>query len=126
MHRETSLINLQQRARKERQRYLDNMNHYLNLIKETVTELDPESRVIVFGSYVRNDMRIDSDVDILIITHWAKNTEDRIKMRVRIAKEIGVYSPFEIHIATRKEYENWYKTLIDEYREIKNYKNDPN
>ncbi|MFP3952302.1 MAG: nucleotidyltransferase domain-containing protein [Candidatus Bathyarchaeia archaeon] len=113
-----SLIDLQLHAQEERQRYLTNIDHYLDRIKEVTREEDPNSRILVFGSYVKGAMRIDSDVDVLIITHLAEDTEERIKLRVRIAREVGVYSPFEFHIATREEYNSWYKTLIDEHREI--------
>jgi len=118
MPRETSLISMQRRAHELRQKYLDDVDHYLKRIKDVVKEVDPDSRVMVFGSYVKDTMRVDSDVDVLIITHLAEDTGDRIKLRVAIAEDIGVYSPFEFHIATMKEYMNWYRKFIDEYREI--------
>ncbi|MFP3950518.1 MAG: nucleotidyltransferase domain-containing protein [Candidatus Bathyarchaeia archaeon] len=113
-----SLIDLQLHAQEERQRYLDNIDFYLELIKEVTSEEDPDSRVLVFGSYVKGEMRIDSDVDVLIITHLAEDTEERVRLRVRIARGVGIYSPFEFHIATREEYNNWYKNLIEEYMVI--------
>jgi hypothetical protein len=120
MPREKSLISLQRRAQEERQKYLDNIEYYLKQIKESAEELDPDSKVIVFGSFVKDNMKIDSDVDVLVITYLAGDTEDRIKVRMAVAGDIGVYSPFEFHIATWEEYTNWYKDLIDESREIKN------
>jgi hypothetical protein len=113
-----SLIDLQLRAQRERKRCLDNIDHYLKLIKKAAREEDPDSRVLVFGSYVRGGMRVDSDVDVLIVTQLAEDTGERIRLRVRIARDIGVYSPFELHIASRGEYNSWYKNLIDDYREI--------
>lgn len=94
------------------------MDHYLGLIKEAAREGDPGSRVLVFGSYVKGDTRIDSDVDVLIITRLAEDAVGRARLRVRIARDIGVYSPFEFHIATKEEYTGWYENLIDEYREM--------
>ena len=118
MPRDTSLITLQQRANEKRQKYIENIDQYLKQIKETVKEADSDSKIIVFGSYVKDKMRIDSDIDVLIITHLAEDTGDRIKIRMAIARNIGIYSPFEFHIATLEEYTNWYSNIIDDYREI--------
>jgi hypothetical protein len=82
---EISLFNLEQRAQRERQKYLKNMDYYLRLIKKTAREEDPDSRALVFGSYVKGNMRIDSDVDVLIITHLAEDTMERMRLRVKIA-----------------------------------------
>lgn len=51
-------------------------------------------------------MRSDSDIDVLIITKTAKNLWAKAKLYAKIAREIGVDHPFEIHIVTPKEYEN--------------------
>jgi len=37
---------------------------------------------------------------------------------MEISKEIGECTPFEIHIVTPEEHENWYKKFIDKYIEI--------
>ena len=39
----------------------------LNLIREYVSQLDPEAKTILFGSRTGGDERADSDWDILIL-----------------------------------------------------------
>ncbi|MFN7106192.1 MAG: HEPN domain-containing protein [Pyrobaculum sp.] len=90
----------------------------LKKVKEICRERDPGCRVIVFGSYVRSAMRIDSDIDVLLITDLAQDTLARGQLRAQIAKEVGPAAPLEIHIVTNKEYETWYKKFIDKHMEI--------
>jgi len=52
----------------ERIKILKNAREYVKRIKEIcVNEIDKNCRIILFGSIVRGNYRIDSDVDVLII-----------------------------------------------------------
>ena len=42
----------------------------LQLIKENVSQTDPEAEVYLFGSRARGDAREDSDWDLLILTNY--------------------------------------------------------
>ncbi|MFT4092601.1 MAG: nucleotidyltransferase domain-containing protein [Niabella sp.] len=39
----------------------------LNKIKQTVLQVEPEARVILYGSYARGEEKEDSDIDLLIL-----------------------------------------------------------
>ena len=41
------------------------------MIRKKVSEIDPEAKVILFGSRARGDERIDSDWDVLILTEYS-------------------------------------------------------
>jgi predicted nucleotidyltransferase len=99
-------------------KYYENVNHYANKIKALVRKYDPSARVILFGSYVRGNMRPDSDIDVLLITRLASDAKERVRLRIEIKRTIGDLTPFEIHIVTEEEYENWYKKFIDQHIEI--------
>ncbi|MDW7971180.1 MAG: hypothetical protein RMI53_04915 [Nitrososphaerota archaeon] len=40
------------------------------------------------------------------------------KLYAIIARNIGFVTPFEIHIISSEEYENWYRKFIDAHQEI--------
>ena len=49
-------------------------------MKEAVKRLDPDARVIIFGSVVRGNVRPDSDIDLLIITRIAENLDEKLSL----------------------------------------------
>ncbi|MFN4046734.1 MAG: nucleotidyltransferase domain-containing protein, partial [Acidilobaceae archaeon] len=95
-----------------------NIEAYLRRIKEVCRRRDPNCKVIVFGSYVRETMRADSDIDVLLVTDTASEALNRGRLKAEIAREIGLVTPFEIHGVTWGEYEGWYRGFIDVYLEI--------
>ena len=103
----------------ERKDKLENARHYLRLIKEVcVREIDPECRVLLFGSVARGNYRADSDVDVLIITDRAKTAWDRAAIEAKVERELDLDDPFEFHVVSKGEFEMWYKRFIDVYEEF--------
>ncbi len=105
----------------QKRKYFENYLEYSKKIKEKAQEiLGEDVRVLVFGSVVRGDWWIGSDIDILIISdklspNWIENRE----IRTAIRKSVGPFNPFQVHLATPEEYETWYKKFIkDDYLEI--------
>lgn len=117
MSRKT-LVDLEIERIREWRRYFENTIYYLKRIRSVVKKHDPNARVILFGSYVKEELRPDSDIDVLIVTDLGRDVNRRIKLRIEIAREIGDSTPFEIHIVSHDEYVNWYKKIIDKYIEI--------
>lgn len=113
-----TLVDLELEYSKIRGEYINNIAGYLRRIKEICRKFDPKCKLIVFGSYVRGGMRADSDIDVLLITDQACDASYRGRVRVAIAREIGLITPLEIHIITTEEYEGWYKKFIDAYWEV--------
>ena len=102
----------------ERRRYFRDFIKYAEKVKEIVKQSDPDARIMLFGSAVKGKLRPDSDIDLLIITDIAEKLDERIKLRMEIVKILGEGSPFEIHIITDEEYENWYSKFIDRSLEL--------
>jgi len=102
----------------ERRRYLRDILKYAEKVKEIVKQRDPDARMMLFGSAVKEELRPDSDVDLLIIMDIAEKLDERIKLRMELVKILGEGSPFEIHIITDEEYENWYGKFIDRSLEL--------
>jgi len=102
----------------ERRKYFRDFIKYAEKVKEIVKQRDPDARIMLFGSAVKGELRPDSDVDLLIVTNIAEKLDERIKLRMEIVKILGEGSPFEIHIITDEEYENWYRKFIDRFLEL--------
>ena len=117
MARKTFIDLLIENAERRRE-YFANFIRYAEKVKRLVRRWDPGARVMLFGSVVRGDVRPDSDIDLLIITRIAEKLDERIKLRIRIMEVLGEESPFELHIVTMEEYENWYRRFIDQSIEL--------
>jgi len=109
---------LKKRAQ-ERKHYLDNLDKYLKIVKEFFEEKLGEIEIYLFGSILRDDFGPNSDIDILVIS---KNTPafsyERSKLIAELKRKIGFVNPFEIHIITPDEYEEWYSKFIKEKKPI--------
>ena len=53
-------------------------------IKNAVTELDPDARIILFGSRARGDFGKDSDWDLLILTRIPASEENKRNIRYHL------------------------------------------
>ena len=113
-----TLIDLEFEILRSWRKYYRNPQTYARRIKAVAKKYDAQARVLLFGSIVKGHMRPDSDIDVLVITRLAENVDARLKLRVEIAKEIGEVTPFEVHIVTPEEYENWYRKFLDKYEEV--------
>jgi len=101
-----------------RRRYIENAWDYLAKIKRACRKLDDSCEVVVFGSFVKGGMRPDSDIDVLVITRLAESPLERGRLFRAIVEEVGLESPFEVHIVTRDEYERLYKEFIGVHRVV--------
>lgn len=116
-----SFVEILKEIAEEKRKYFENYLDYAKKIKEKAKELLGEDvKVLVFGSVVRGDWWLDSDIDVLIISDkLSPNWIDNREIRTEIKKSIGSFHPFQIHLATTEEYEEWFKKFIKEdYKEI--------
>ena len=62
-------------------------------------------RIILFGSRARGDAKIDSDLDLLVVTHEATPTQQREYRQslYRVCRGFGV--PVEPHVMTEETFE---------------------
>jgi len=107
--------------RKEDEKYFNNYIQYAKRIKEKAKEIlgDRRLRVIVFGSVVAGKSDARSDIDILIISEKVSNSSlKQAEIIAELLKDIGIFAPFQIHLATPEIYEQWYKRFIKEWVEV--------
>ncbi len=88
--------------------YLRNYRSVAGKVKEIVGRIDPDAKVYVFGSVVRERYTAFSDIDILVVTEKISLKYD---MMVAVYKEL-LDAPIQLHVATPEAYERWYKRFI--------------
>jgi len=98
---------------KREEKYFKNYLDYAKIIKKEAEKFLGKVKVFVFGSILRKE-EMPRDIDILVISPKLKTARKKSEARVKILSKIGVTSPFEIHLITEKEYQNWYKFFIKE------------
>jgi len=81
-------------------------------VKQSVTSVDPNAKIILFGSRARGDITSYSDWDFLILA--SKNIDETFKRRIR-----------ELIIDTELEAEEVINTLIYSQKSWNNYKLTP-
>ncbi|BCU66701.1 DNA polymerase subunit beta [Sulfolobales archaeon HS-7] len=102
-----------------RKEILAHAREYVREIKRICVEkIDPDCRVILFGSVVRGNYRADSDIDVLLVIELADDVWKRAEVALKIHRELGFSDPLELHIVTPRIYEEWYKRFIDVYEEF--------
>lgn len=106
-------IEFVKRVYEERKRYFDDWKRYTLKIKEVAMRELGEAEVYVFGSLVEGEVHPAlSDIDILIVSSNAALSNDgRAKIIAKIRRELGALNPFEIHLASPKEFE-WYRNFV--------------
>ena len=107
-----ALTNILKARERENRRYFENYLTYAKEAKRIAEELLKRVRVYLFGSVVRGDFTPSSDIDLLIVSrNMPKSLGERAKIKAKIYRRIGVFSPFEIHMVNELELE-WYRTFI--------------
>lgn len=97
----------------EKKEYFENYKFYCQKIKKEAENILGFVEVLVFGSIVKGKFTPKSDIDILIISeNLPESQEERSKIRTKIKSNVGPFSPFQIHLATPKEYQGWYQNFI--------------
>ncbi len=105
---------------KIKKKIFKNYKEYAKRIKEAFKKVlnDENLRVIVFGSVVRGNYNILSDLDILVISEKANKVKygETIEKVEKVLNEklIGI----EIHLVTNEIFEKWYKRFLDVYEEV--------
>lgn len=104
---------------KRAEKYFHNSLFYAKEIKNMLQKSLPDVKVLIFGSAMRGDYQVSSDIDILVISSGIpKNLFTQAEIKLKIKNQFPD-APFEIHLITPKEYKNWYKRFIkDEFKEV--------
>jgi len=59
---------------------MNKQNFIISILKKRISRIDPQVKIILFGSRARNDARKDSDWDFLILTKLSVNRELKNKI----------------------------------------------
>lgn len=110
-------LGLQIERAKQQEKYFKNWRHYAEEIKKVAQDILGEVEVYVFGSILRKD-EVAQDIDILIISSELKSTSQKSRVKAEIWKELGIGDPFEIHLITPEEYQQWYDHFIEEKEQV--------
>ncbi|MEO5572145.1 MAG: nucleotidyltransferase domain-containing protein [Bacteroidia bacterium] len=91
-------------------------------IKEAVKSVMPGSKVLIYGSYARNEQHGDSDIDIMVIVNatllpWAMRKEIRYAIYALEIKHQIILSPkvlTETEWNDRKHSSPFYESILEE------------
>lgn len=82
----------------------------LNLIREYVSQIDPEAEIILYGSRARGDERVDSDWDILILINDKATFERERAFRHHLYDlELSIGEAFSVFVFNKLDWNTRYK-----------------
>ncbi|MGC8571432.1 MAG: nucleotidyltransferase domain-containing protein [Caldivirga sp.] len=90
-------LNLFVKEARRRTEVKSNLDKYLRLITEVVSEMDPCAEVYLFGSVAEGRDLVSSDIDVLVVTGISPPL-----VMVKLW-EAGISDPFEIHVINKNE-----------------------
>ena len=97
----------------EEKKYFLEAKKYAQKIKNQAQKTLFPLQVFLFGSIVKGNWTPSSDIDLLLVSPSVpKKQYQRAKIKTKLYQEIGLASPFEIHLITPEEF-SWYKRFID-------------
>ena len=84
----------------------------IHLIKLNISEVDPEARVILYGSRARGDARKNSDWDILVLTDYPVTWQIEKKFRDHLYDlELETGEILSLFIYSKKDWETSLLTM---------------
>lgn len=109
-----SLVDIVLARRRAQQPYFVNYLFWTREIKKEAKNLLGEVRVFVFGSVIRAERTGEParDIDVLIVSPRLQKLVEKQETRKRLWQKIGIDAPFELHLATPTEYDDWYRLII--------------
>jgi len=114
MKQKLNLYKLMFDRAKKKQKYFKNYIRYAKIISQRAKRILNDAEVIIFGSIVKGNYSIESDIDILIISKKIpESLFEQTKFKDKLLKRFNA-NPFELHLATPEIYENWFKNFIKE------------
>ncbi|MEO0270204.1 MAG: nucleotidyltransferase domain-containing protein [candidate division WOR-3 bacterium] len=102
-----TLVDIDKEIWEEKRKYFENYLEYCKKIKKISEER--------FCSVVKGKWTPASDIDVLIISeNLSENWEDNRLIRSKIKSRISLFTPFQLHLITESQYEDWFKRFIRE------------
>lgn len=94
---------------------LDNYREIGRRVKGMVNVVWKDANVYIFGSVIDGKYTAMSDIDMLIVVEGVSR-EDTYRVKAMIHKAID--APIELHIASKEEFNHWYKRFTNKFEEI--------
>jgi len=102
---------------KEALEYLSKYREVAKRVKEVVETYCKGAKVYIFGSTLKGRFTAASDIDLLIVCDEIDREEAEL-LKVEIVSSLGYSVPLQIHIATTKEFKEWYLRFVEEIEEV--------
>jgi len=102
---------------KEALQYLSKYREVAKRVKEVVGTDFKDAKVYVFGSTLKGRFTGASDIDLLIVCEGIDRDEAE-RLKVKVLRSLGYSVPLQIHIATTKEFKEWYLRFVEEIEEV--------
>ncbi len=100
-----------------RRKYFDNLDEFLEEIKEIVRKDLKDAEIYLYGSVVEGEYSVGlSDIDVAIVSDAFKDRGKKLEFFGKITKEF-FDSPFEFHVLTEKEWESR-KRFVKKFRRL--------
>ncbi len=110
-------VEVAKRVYENRRKYFENLEFYLNIIKQRVKRRIPGAKLYLFGSTVEGKIHPLSDIDIAIVSDSVpERVKDIAKFKLEILENFEL-SPFELHVLNEREWE-FYRKFIKKFKEI--------
>ena len=92
-------------------KFIKNHKKYLKKIESSIKVILKDSQTYLFGSIIEGNLVAGSDIDILVIANVPKNHLKRAELIATIEENAGLplSHPFEFHLLTQEEVNNWIK-----------------
>jgi len=102
---------------------IKNHKEYLKIINKNIKLVLNESKIFLFGSIIEGNLVAASDIDILIIADIPKNHLKRAEIVANIEESSGLplSHPFEFHLLTQEEFDNWSEIYKIRFEDISSY-----
>jgi len=113
-----NLTGLLLHQKREEEKYFRNYLLYAKKAAIVAKESLPDVKLYLFGSILRKEATPASDIDLLVFSKkMPPRLSKRNRIKVKILKEVGFFSPFELHLVDKEEFE-FYKKFIDKMKEV--------
>ena len=100
-----------------RKKYFENLEWYLDKIKEIVKKEVGDAEIYLYGSVLEGSYSIGlSDIDVAIVSDVFKDRDRKLDFFGRMLGEF-FDSPFEFHVLSREQWE-YYKNFIKNFKRV--------
>jgi len=89
---------------------LENHKEITEKVKQIVLFRWPDAELYIFGSAVKGNYTVTSDIDLLIVLDDRPDREEEYMVKAEVYARVD--APIELHVASRSEFEKWYKNFI--------------